>query len=111
MVLGAWTNDILTAGIASFTVGKTVLVVGGQGNDTFIISAGDLASLSTLQGGAGLDTLKIASPQTLTDSSWLHVSGIERIVLLFNASHHGADDEINAVYKRFSREVIPKVKG
>jgi len=34
MVLGAWTNDILTAGIASFTAGKTVLVVGGQGNDT-----------------------------------------------------------------------------
>ncbi len=37
--------------------------------------------------------------------------GIERIVLLFNASHHGSDDEINAVYKRFSKEVIPKVKS
>ena len=37
--------------------------------------------------------------------------GIERIVLLFNASHHGAQDEINAVYKRFAKEVIPKVRA
>lgn len=37
--------------------------------------------------------------------------GIERIVVLFNASHHGADDEINAVYRRFAKEVIPKARG
>ena len=34
MVLGAWTNDNLSAVDANFTLGKTVLVVGGQGNDT-----------------------------------------------------------------------------
>ena len=34
MVLGAWTNDILSASQSAFTAGKTVLVVGGQGNDT-----------------------------------------------------------------------------
>jgi hypothetical protein len=34
MVLGAWTNDILNANNRNFTSGKTVLVVGGQGNDT-----------------------------------------------------------------------------
>ena len=35
MVLGAWTNDILSADDgANFTAGKSVLVVGGQGNDT-----------------------------------------------------------------------------
>ena len=37
--------------------------------------------------------------------------GIERIVLLFNASHHGAQAEIDAVYRRFAKEVIPKVKS
>ena len=37
--------------------------------------------------------------------------GIERLVLLFNASHHGAQDEIDAVYKRFSKEVLPQVKA
>lgn len=37
--------------------------------------------------------------------------GIERIVVLFNASHHGAEDEIRAVYERFSKEVIPKARG
>ena len=34
MVLGMWTNDSLTANQGSFTANKTVLVVGGQGNDT-----------------------------------------------------------------------------
>ena len=34
MVLGAWTNDILSASQSAFTAVKTVLVVGGQGNDT-----------------------------------------------------------------------------
>ena len=34
MVLGAWTNDNLSAVDASFTSGKSVQVVGGQGNDT-----------------------------------------------------------------------------
>ena len=35
MVLGAWTNDNLSAVDATnFTTGKSVLVVGGQGNDT-----------------------------------------------------------------------------
>ncbi|NDG50119.1 MAG: hypothetical protein EBY30_14030 [Rhodospirillales bacterium] len=37
--------------------------------------------------------------------------GIERIVVLFNASHHGAEEEIRAVYERFSKEVIPKARG
>lgn len=35
MVLGAWTNDILSADDSTnFIAGKNVLVVGGQGNDT-----------------------------------------------------------------------------
>ena len=34
MVLGAWTNDILSAVDAAFTSGKSVQVVGGMGNDT-----------------------------------------------------------------------------
>ena len=34
MVFGAWTNDVLTATASSFVAGKTVLVIGGQGNDT-----------------------------------------------------------------------------
>ncbi|MCX7270108.1 MAG: type I secretion C-terminal target domain-containing protein, partial [Burkholderiales bacterium] len=34
MVLGAWTNDNLSAVDASFTSGKSVQVVGGMGNDT-----------------------------------------------------------------------------
>ena len=34
MVLGAWTNDILSAVDSAFTSGKSVLVVGGMGNDT-----------------------------------------------------------------------------
>jgi 5,10-methylenetetrahydromethanopterin reductase len=37
--------------------------------------------------------------------------GIERIVLLFNASHHGVQEEINAVYRRFAKEVLPAVKS
>ena len=34
MVLGAWTNDILSAVDTAFTSGKSVQVVGGMGNDT-----------------------------------------------------------------------------
>jgi len=77
MVLGAWTNDILSASQSAFTAGKTVLVVGGQGNDTmtgglandtFTWFAGDagatgavdvVKSFSTWNGSAG-DKLDIS---------------------------------------------------
>ena len=67
MVLGAWTNDILTASTASFTAGKSVLVVGGQGNDTmtggaandtFVWFAGDAGATGAV------DIVKSFSPWT-----------------------------------------------
>ena len=56
MVLGAWTNDNLSAVDATnFTAGKSVLVVGGQGNDTM---TGGLANdtFAWFAGDAGTTT-------------------------------------------------------
>ena len=74
MVLGAWTNDILTA--ASFTAAtRNVLVVGGQGNDT-------------MTGGAANDTF-----------TWFAgdagATGAVDIVKSFTPWNAGAGDKIN----------------
>jgi len=55
MVLGAWTNDILSAVDAAFTPGKSVQVVGGMGNDTM---TGGLANdtFAWFAGDAGTTT-------------------------------------------------------
>ena len=94
MVLGAWTNDNLSAVDANFTAGKNVLVVGGLGNDTmtggaandtFTWFAGDagstgavdvVKSFSTWNGTAGdkLNILKLLSGYTSgtsTLSQWV----------------------------------------
>ncbi|PIT80032.1 VCBS domain-containing protein, partial [Limnohabitans sp. 15K] len=83
-MLGSKGNNLLMGSAGDDTIsggGGSDSLYGGDGKDTFIISAGDLANLSTLQGGEGIDTLKIVSPQTFDDASWLRVSGVERIVL------------------------------
>ena len=85
MVLGAWTNDILSADDgANFTAGKSVLVVGGQGNDTmtgglandtfawFLGDAGAMGAVDIVKGfvplagttGDKLDILKLLSGYT-----------------------------------------------
>ena len=96
MVLGAWTNDILSAVDTNFIAGKSVQVVGGMGNDTmtgglandtFTWFAGDagatgavdiVKSFVPLAGTTGdkLDILKLLSGYTSgtsTLSQWVTV--------------------------------------
>ena len=72
MVLGVWTNDILSANRPAFTSDKTVLVVGGQGNDT--MTGGSANDIFTwFAGDAGTTTGAVDVIKSFTP--WDSVSG------------------------------------
>jgi Ca2+-binding RTX toxin-like protein len=61
-------------------------LIGGAGDDYFVVGvsstgASELATMASLAGGSGSDTLTLVSAQTLTQTEWAKVSGIERIEL------------------------------
>jgi Ca2+-binding RTX toxin-like protein len=76
MVLGAWTNDNLSAVDAAFTSGKSVQVVGGQGNDT-------------MTGGAANDTFTWFAGDAGT------TTGAVDMVKSFNAWNGTAGDKLD----------------
>jgi hypothetical protein len=73
MVLGAWTNDNLSAVDATnFTAGKSVLVVGGQGNDTMTGGAAN-DTFAWFAGDAGTTTGAVDIVKSFT--AWSGTAG------------------------------------
>jgi Ca2+-binding RTX toxin-like protein len=65
---------------------KSEYFSGGAGNDYFVVGvsssgASELATMASLAGGSDSDTITLVSAQTLTQTEWAKVSGIERIEL------------------------------
>ena len=73
MVLGAWTNDNLSAVDGSFFVaGKSVLVAGGQGNDTMTGGAAN-DTFAWFAGDAGTSTGAVDIVKSFT--AWIGTAG------------------------------------
>jgi VCBS repeat-containing protein len=77
---GTSLGDTLTGG------GGADTLIGGAGDDYFLVGtrssgASELATMAALAGGSGSDTLTLVSAQSLTQTEWAKVSGIERIEL------------------------------
>jgi hypothetical protein len=78
------TNGVSIAFLAS---GGGDTFRGGNGADGFVFKASDLTAADTVQGGAGIDNLFIATAGTLDASSFTNVTGTEAIVLADGVNH------------------------
>lgn len=69
------------AGTDTVTIGSgNDVIETGDGNDTLIIAAGgDLTVDDTIDGGAGIDTIRVTGAETFIDGDFTNVSNVEQV--------------------------------
>ena len=73
-VIGGSANDTLDASAFS----GAVILTGGEGDDSFVVSTGDNLRSQNVQGGSGTDTLSFAIDQlSVTDADFAGVTSVE----------------------------------
>ena len=75
-------------------------ILGGAGNDLFVLGSDTLLAYDSLVGGAGIDTLKFLSETTLSSGSMNHLNGIEVLQLSGKSSLVSANvpTGLNTIY-------------
>ena len=75
-------------------------ILGGAGNDLFVLGSDTLLAYDSLVGGAGIDTLKFLSETTLASGSMNHLNGIEVLQLSGKSSLVSANvpTGLNTIY-------------